>query len=1373
MIMQSNIKGFTYLSILKFIFLIGFLFSQNTTVSGAWNELSFDYFSQEEGLPNNQIQCIFQDSKGWMWLGTSQGLSRFDGYKFTNYSDNPNDSTSLKGSIVRVIFEDRKGNLLVGTENGGLNVFDREKEQFTRPYELHPEFYYKETSVNSIEEGPDGDLWLGTENNILYIDTLGFLASVNPISNNDSNLFAGNYVRNLKRDFKGNLWIGTNNGLFVYSISNNTVEPFDLPIKQGQSHEIWEIFIDDDGLLWVGTYSIGVVTINPETKKIKPIELQPAFDRTETVRTISKGVFGDYWIGTRGGLYIYSKQKGVTGFYKHDERKAKSLINNSVLDIFHDLNGDTWIGTRGGVNLLAKSKQVFHSFRSLPNDNRYLNSSTVYAFWIDKTNNIWIGTEDGGINIYDQETGTYKYLMADENNPNSVSKNCIKAFLDDGNGNLWIGTFWGGVDVLNMATGKITHYKHSTSDPHSLSDDRVWSFCQDKNGDIWIGTNYGIDKYNHATDKFTHFPHIAGSVQVGWIKKDSEGDLWIGTPNEIVVYNVETEVVKRFNEHGRNFHEDSQNRYWIATLDKGIAIYSKSNGALKYYNENDGLVNNQALCIQEDSQNNLWISTSNGLSKFNPQNNFFQNFTSKDGLLNNQFSYGAEFKTENGEILFGGISGFNIFNPNDIKNRNENVPLIFTDLKIFNKSVPVGKSKKSTLQKSISETEKLTFNYHQNVFTLDFAALSFINSTNILYSYYLEGFEESWNEPSTIHSATYTNLNPGDYTLKIKRVIPGNNSDKEELSLLISILPPFWNTLWFRAIILMVIASLIYMLITFFINREKIKNELVLERVKAKKLHELDMLKLKFFTNISHEIRTPLTLILSPLEKLISKPLPANDMQGHLNLIHRNAKHLNRLINQLLDFRKLESGNLKYNPTQSDIVRFVDDLVQKFNDFASEKGISLVFNTTKKSLPSVFDPDKIEKILNNLLSNSFKFTEPGGSISVNLSLVFDSNDENTGTGEPEKKFIEITVKDTGQGISPKNIDKIFNRFFQSGKEDSNSGTGIGLALVKELVKLHSGKIFVSSKPGKGSKFTIKIPYITQLAEIADEVEIQKENVPATSAENDVFVEELTKALNSKIMLIVEDNPDVRFFIRDHFNPIYTIYEAKNGQEGWDIALKTIPDIIISDILMPDIDGYEFCKRIKNDQRTSHIPLLLLTALHSKEHKLKGIAYGADDFITKPFDISVLQAKIENIVSSRDSLKKKFSGEIILEPKNIVITSPDERFLQKAIEVVEKHISNNELDIKQFATEVGVSRMQLYRKLHSLTDMTVKEFIRNIRLKRAAQLLLQKTLTVSEITFAVGFKDLSHFRKCFRREFGMNATDYINQNSEKKESKPIQ
>ena len=1326
--------------------------------ASAQTKLRFDIFTQEEGLPNNQIQCIYQDSKGWMWIGTSQGLSRFDGYNFVNFLPDPDDSASLKGNLIRVIKEDRNGNLLIGTENGGLNIFDRKKERFSHPLRKFPEFRHQEFSVNDILEDEKGNLWIATDFNVTVLDSAGSLVNLNPESSDDAAGLEGNFVRNLQFDSLGQLWIGTNNGVYIYHPSSNKIESFPLPFKESQNREIWELYLDDAGMIWIGTYSAGLYIADPELKTWRKIELDSSVARSETVRAISKGIFGEYWIGTRGGLFKYTKSSGVTGLYRNSLLESNSLSNNSVLSIFKDVQGETWIGTRRGLNLLAKSKQVFQNFTALQGNNRYLNSSIIYAFWIDGRGKIWIGTEDGGIDIYNPATKTYEYLTADKNNPQTISQNCIKSFLDDGKGNLWVGTYLGGIDVINLDTRKITHFNHAYDKMGSLSDNRVWDLCLDKDGQIWIATSRGVDRYNAAGNNFIHYAHLNGSKQVQWIESDSKGNLWIGSEDEVIVFDPEQNSVHRYFEHTWGMYEDSRKRIWIATRERGIAQYSAGSGPIKYYSEADGLANKQALCIQEDKNSYLWIGTSNGLSRFDPRNEVFQNFTSRDGLGNNQFCYGAACKMADGVLLFGTVSGFNMFNPDEIIPDVVDVPLVFTGLKIFNKTVPVGNGKKDVLQKSISETSHLVLNYEQNVFSLEFAALNYVNRENNLYTYKLEGFNRDWIGPSRDRIATFTNLSPGNYTLRVKRLLNENVEESKELRLDISILPPFWKTNWFVGLIILLILSMTFILVRFFMNREQIKSQLIMERVNARKLHELDMMKLKFFTNISHEIRTPLTMILGPLEKMLNGESNRTEIRENLKLMQRNAQNLDRLITQLLDFRKLQSGNLKMNLTEADLVSFIRNIVNSFNHYAVEKEIKLTFTTLKKRLFVAFDPDKIEKIMNNLLSNAFKFTEPKGSVSVNLSLVFDSDDDNFSNGENEKQFVEINIKDTGRGIPSKNFEKIFLRFFQSDESNTNSGAGIGLALVKELVHLHQGTIFVASKPGKGTRFTIRIPY-----ELGHENRVSADQPEGTADQAAGLMdaeEELSGNYHSRVMLIVEDNADVRQFVRSHFQTSYTIQEAGNGEEGLKLALETIPDIVISDIIMPYMDGYELCKRLKNDERTSHIPVLLLTAIHSKEHELKGLNTGADDYITKPFDLSVLQAKVENLLSIRDSLKERYTSTVVLEPRNLVITSPDERFLKKAIDVVEANISDYELDIEGFARKVGVSRMQLYRKLHALTDMTVKEFIRHIRLKRATQLLGQHKMNISEIAYEVGFKDLSHFRKCFKREFGMSATEYI-------------
>ncbi len=1336
------------LSLLLFFSVIPVLKSNATDVV---NNLSFDFYSHEQGLSNDKIHCILQDSKGWIWVGTSQGICRFDGYKFTVFKNDPDDPASLKGDMVRVIFEDSKGNLWIGTENGGLNKFNREKETFQHLFYYGEHALIKDVTVYAIQEDKEGNLWVGTETNLFKIENGSDLTTIKPSNFSDfTEIFKALYF-----DKNGSLWIGSNRGLYLYNPATNLNEKIILR-ESRTNDDVLEIMPDDDVTFWIGTNESGMFAVNISTRKAKQIIIDPNNERSYSVRAISKSPNGKYWIGTRGGLYRYDKLSGISELYFHDDREPKSLANNSIQCLTLDTQDNLWIGTRQGLNLLIEERTNILGYKSMPDDNRYLNNGEIYAFMMDQRGDIWVGTENGGINILNRKTDRFSFLLPQTKNPNSISSNCIKALLDDGKNNVWIGTYMGGLDIYNTKTGIFKHFKNDPSDPNSLSDNRIWALLLDSNQNIWVGTSNGINKYNPSSGGFIHFPNLVNDQKVNWLAEDSDHCLWIGA-DSLFIYNPKDQSITKLKEHTISMFEDSKKRYWLTTLNRGIALYSKEQGVIRYYNEKNGLANNQSLAILEDAEHFLWISTISGLSKFDPEQERFHNFSTKNGFQNDQFTYRAALKLPSGELIFGGVSGFNIFDPVKIKSRDYFAPIHFTNLKVLNKSVRIGQDGNDVLTKCISETEKIVLKYEQNSVEVEFASLDFANIIGVQYSYYLEGFDKDWNEPSDKRQATYTNLNPGNYTLHVKTTSIDRQESKIGPVLKIAVLPPFWLTWWFRISIFLAILGLTYWVISFLKDKEMLKHSLAFEKIKAEKLHELDMMKLQLYTNISHEIRTPLTLILGPLEKMKNHTIPAAEIDGHVDVMHRNANQLKQLINQLLDYRKIESGSMKLNLKRGDLVSFITGIVGSFKKFAEEKEIALKMNSVKKEIATAFDEDKIAKIMNNLLSNAFKFTAKKGKITVNITLIFASDDQDTPDEQAEKRMIEISVKDTGIGISESYFEKIFDRFFQVSENPAQTGTGIGLALTKELVKLHNGKIFVSSEPGKFSKFTVLLPYDespeSELTETIQDTEKDVQDQVISTADGQYIA-------GQRIMLLVDDNADVRYFIKSHFSSGYQVIEAKDGMEGWNVALKTIPNIIISDVMMPGMDGFEFCRKIRQDERTSHIPILLLTALGSREHEIEGLSQGADDYITKPFDLVILQAKVENILLVRQSLKQKYTGEMLLQPRNITLSSPDEIFLQKAIDVVEKNISEPDLDIDFFTSEIGVSRMQLYRKLHALTNMTVKEFVRNIRLKRAAQMLVQKKMNVSEVAYAVGFKYLSHFRKCFHQEFNMSASEYI-------------
>jgi signal transduction histidine kinase/CheY-like chemotaxis protein len=609
----------------------------------------------------------------------------------------------------------------------------------------------------------------------------------------------------------------------------------------------------------------------------------------------------------------------------------------------------------------------------------------------------------------------------------------------------------------------------------------------------------------------------------------------------------------------------------------------------------------------------------------------------------------------------------------------------------------------------------------------------------------MEGFDKNWILSGVFNYATYTNLDPGKYIFKVK----GSNSNgiwnEKETSIEIIIKPPFWKTWWFRLIMVSFAVCFVTYLGNFYLKRARLKNELVFEKTKARKLHEIEAMKLRFFTNISHEIRTPLTLILGPLNQVIERGNIDGDSKGKLQLVKRNADQLLKLITQLLDFRKLEAGKHTIHYEKSDILFFVRSVLESFQAMASDKGVNLAINTGYETFVGWFDSDKLQKILNNLLSNALKFTDPGGWVEV----IFNAAD-NPATDDPEKtSFYSITVKDTGKGIPAGNINKIFERFEQAPNAKDITGSGIGLSITREFVKLMGGEIDVDSIEGRGTSFIVRLPVLSDV-----EIDVGIENPVVEKSGMDITTER-----DKNIILIVEDNADVREYTASVFRPEFKVLEAANGKEGFDMAVQYIPDIIISDLLMPEMSGDVFCKKIKKDERTSHIPFILLTAVTSKESENEALKTGADDYITKPFDINILKIKVDNLLSLRNTLREKYKNDFLIHPSVVTLVSPEEKFLKKAVDIIEKYIDDPDFDIERFASEIGASRMQLYRKLEALTNMTVKEFIRDIRIKRAAQLLEQNKLTVSEIVYQVGFRDLAYFRKCFRDQYGTSPSEY--------------
>lgn len=1302
------------------------------------NGFQFDNFSTDNGLSDHYVTSLYQDKLGWIWIGTGMGIERFDGINFRKFVILNTDGTIISDFLVRDFFEDDKGKLFVGIEEFGLAVFNRETECFER-LTIQGKPVFTDVSVKCIAQDSKNNYWLSTKKGLQMIgcrlDTI-----VSYMNNPNNNSISSDYVRKVVIDNYSAIWIATQNGLDKFVPSEKQFIHY-KNLNPLLGDDILEISLDQSGKVWVGTGSNGVFIIKNE--KIEEFNAIKPFERSNKVNCILQETSGNVWIGTRGGLFSYDLKNRRTVLIQNDPFDKKSLAHNSIMDIMQDHKGDIWVASRGGISYMVKEKQVFKNYFSRPSNNHFLNNSEIYCIRLDKNNNIWMGTESGGVNILNHQTGEFQYLTKENGR---LTSNCIKVIASSYDENVLIGTFEGGLNTYNNKTGQIVAFAHDPKNNKSISSNVVWDICLDRQKRIWVGTANGLDRFDPVNRTFEHYPEFTGIANgVSWIAVDSDEDIWLGS-QKIYVFKPGTGITHQFDEQSRDMFIDSKGNIWIMTSNKGIAKYDKQKGAIKYYNKDSGLPSNLTYCMLEDKSGKLWISTANGLACFDQGREIFKTYYNFDGTQGNQFHYGASCQDSEGKMYFGGINGMTVFSPEEVIQSDYSPPVYLTDFKIFGQSVKVEEGKDAILKKSISIDEQVVVPYKFNVLTFEFAALNYTNSHTNTYKYILEGFDENWNVADGSRKASYTNLNPGTYIFKVKASKGENDREGNIASVHLIVLPPFYMKTWFISLAGVIIISVIAILFVVTLRRREQKKNIEFERIKAKKLHELDAFKLSLFTNLSHEIKTPLTLIISPLKKLIKGPVDNESLKENLHLMEKNANQLMDLVIQLLDYRKLQEGKLQLELKRGNIVQYCEGIFHSFRNYIEEKELSTHFDSVPHQIFCYFDAEKLRKVLNNLISNAIRYNKRGGELTVIISTVFQN----------KTPFVKIEVKDTGIGIFEKLLPKIFDKYFSDSRSDEFTSTGIGLAFAKELIDLQNGIIHVTSKPGEGSIFTLLIPLIEDDIKSDDTSKQYKNNIVDFINSKEFFDAQKTK----KILLLIEDNEDVRGFIRTSFKDHFIVLEAENGREGIDLAIKTIPDMIMSDVMMPGISGFELCNTLKNDERTSHIPIILLTALSSEESIKKGLELGADDYITKPFDVDILRRKVDNHLNMRKALIEKYSKQLMLNPGKITVKTPDEKFLEKTVKLIEEHMDDSNLNVETFVQKLGVSRMQLYRKTEALTNMTVKELVTDIRLKRAEQLIRDNNLTVSDVAYRVGFNDLSYFGKCFKKKYNMSPSEFI-------------
>ncbi len=1308
--------------------------------------LSFTKLSEGDStsISDNQIRSLCEDSNGDIWIGTWEGgLNRFNRAteKFARYQHNPNDPASISPSGIFALSFDKSGNLWVGTEKSGVDYFELKTGIFHH-FKHNPDDPYSLSAddIYDVHVDRNDDLWVGTGTNGLnkYIKEKQQFVRIQESDDCGEGL-SGKKIASIYEDPFGNLWIGTRDGgLNKFDPSSNKFKCYKHDPNNPNSlseNDAWIVYGDSKSFLWIGFLNGGLNLFDSANETFtlfrKDYNNSNSLSDDE-IFTIYEDRSGIIWFGTwNSGLNKYDRMKKKFVTYSHNPKDNNSLSPSSVYTIFKDRFGELWVGTAGGgLNRIDERNNKFTHYFHNQNDLGSISSNDIYSICEDKEGYLWIATDNAGINRFDRKRNKFIRFQHDPDNPKSISTNAVSQIFCDSYGDLWVGVSGNGLDKFNQKQNSFIHYKHDPEDPKSIKPDLVFSFYEDKSLNLWIGTyGGGLMKYNRQTDDFIFFEHDPNKLNslssnlISAICEDENGVLWIGT-----------------NGTGLNKFDTEKNQ-------------------INRYSEKNGLPNNIICGILSDNSGNLWISTGKGISKFNIENESFSNYDKRDGLQDNEFNNWAYCKSSSGEMYFGGPKGINCFLPGELS-KNTNIPQIaITDFQILHKPVAVGYDTilgRTVLKKSITVTDTIELAYDENILSFEIVALDFHSPPKNQYEYFMEGIDKNWIQTdATDRAMTYTNLNPGEYTLRIK----GSNNDgvwnEAGISLKVIIHPPWWATWWsymlygFVFILVFVTSTRIYL------HRHRLRTQLALEHEHAIKLEEVDKLKSNFYANISHEFRTPLMLILGPVEKLASK-MSDEESKKQTGLIKGNAKKLLNLINQLLDLSRLEAKKLKLNASMGNIAQYVKGLAKEFEQIAEQRDISLNILIEKENIDAYFDKEKMERIITNVMSNAIKFTPHGGRITVKLT-------------ETSHREVEITVRDSGLGIPKNELAKIFDRFYQvdGSHTREHEGTGIGLALTKELVELHKGQILIDSVEGHWTEVKLYFPlgrdHLTD-DEISEpsEFELHKFEAAEDFGINGSLCEETEdeNLIDKTIVLIVEDNPDVRDYVKDDLKEIYHVEEAANGEQGLRKAEKCIPDLIVSDVMMPKMDGYEMTRMLRQNEKTSHIPIILLTAKSDRDSKLEGLGLGADDYLTKPFDTQELLARIKNLIETRRILQEKFgSGTVVLhKPEKEKLSCLDQQFLDRVMSVIDQHITEEEFSIEEFGKDVGMSRSQMHRKLKALTGKSTSLYLRTVRLAKAKHMIEEQKGTISEISYQVGFSSPAYFSRCFREEFGCTPSE---------------
>ncbi len=1347
-------------------------------------ESTYTFEVLEKPITQRAVSTIVQDKKGLIWMGTyGVGLNKYNGIDLVAYKQEFENPNSLNSSLVHTAYVDSSNQLWVGTEVG-LNVYQDEVDNFKQVSFFKNGVPITNVVVTAIIEIENGKLLVGTIANGLFVVAVNTLhGDAVSIGTPDS---APPLINSMVRQGSSTIFIGSNKGLFEYDGKETKKILFNEAALNGDlnsSIDVESLLIDDEGSLWMGTHSKGLIKVAINSEKRHVLS---AHDITsERILAMVQAPDGNILCGTENdGLFVLSKDGELVKNYRRDKFDLNSIESNSVWSLFVDRQERIWIGYyNNGVGVYDRFYDKFRDIQSLPNVQNSLQSSSVTGIIKDTKNRLWIGMDGGGVDVYDLETEQFVHLLESNNSiAEGLEADDVQTLFLDSRGNLWVGTWNSGIFFLAKNKKLFQHF-HMKNTNGGLKSNRVMSFSEDVEGKIWIGTfSNGLHYFDYRNRSFgfvddTLFTNLkTNRAEIRKVLVDRKNVIWVATTSGLYKRQADSDatfskvVLKPTSIDPSSpettvdvivsLYEDKDQNVWIGADGAGIWRYAKD--SITWFNKNHGLEQETIATIIESNDGRLWMAGNRGLSCFDQERKHITNYDIYDGLLTNDFNFNAAYKDANGTLYFGNYKGINFVDPLAIPVNKYKPEVYFTDFKVYNKSVDIYQ-KDAPLQKVISETDKVTLNHRQGVFTIDFMGINFTRPEKNQYAYYLEGLEDTWNYVGNTRSATYTNLSPGDYLFKVKAANNDGIWNDQVKTLQLTILAPWWKTNLAVAcyfIILLVFTSWLYRLLK---ERLREKRLIQIERARRIQEEELNDRKIQFFTNISHEFRTPLTLILNPLNDIMSSSsveIPKGVHEKH-KIIHKNATRLKRLIDELMDFRKLQLNKFSIKVSEIDAHTFIREITNHFKEEAILKNITLLVECDKMSISLWSDPGMLEKVIFNILSNAFKVTPENGAISVGVfqcsnDIVFPSVDENK-----PLPAVELYIEDTGNGINQEEVKKIFNRFYQVKNMNSQyyGGTGIGLEVVKNFVDLLKGEIRVESEEAVGTKFRIFLPLGKEHFN-ADELFLKPRNESFLPDQDSakILVSQEPENDSKKTLLIVEDNTELRTYLKHELSLEYTIFEATNGQQGLEMANKKLPDLIITDVVMPEMDGFDFSNALKSNIGTSHIPIIMLSAKTMGDDKIRGVKAGADVYLTKPFDMGLLNSYLKRLIENRQI----YINKNLNDPNKLSLlektTDMDKSFMQKVLDHLNKNIEKSDLNVEHLADDMHLSRSQLYRKIKAMTGLTPNELIRKIRLEKAKKIIENGCESIAEVGFKVGFSSPSYFSRCFKSEFGILPTE---------------